>query len=66
MGIPINCCCCFVNTYSLDNDLSNGQCYPSFEQPRPGVDLLRLNTLSGTPPTPGTWAYCENNSRGYM
>ena len=24
---------CFVNTYPLDSDLSDGQCYPAFEQP---------------------------------
>ena len=32
----------FPNTYPPDDDLSNGQCYPTFEQPGPDVILALL------------------------
>ena len=38
----------FPNTYPLDSDLSDGQCYPTFEQPRPddrGFDI-QTNSLN--------------------
>ena len=34
---PVDNVVCFVNTYLLDSDLSRGQRYPAFEQPRPGL-----------------------------
>ena len=35
--VDSDCVVCFVNTYPLDSDLSAEECYPAFEQLRPGV-----------------------------
>ena len=36
---PVDNAIGFPNTYPLDSDLSNGQCYPTFEQPGPDLYL---------------------------
>ena len=36
----------FPNTYLLDSDLSDGQCYPTFEQPRPDDRSFDIQTNS--------------------
>ena len=37
---------CFVNTYPLDSDLSDGQRYPPFEQLGPDEYFLCLNVFT--------------------
>ena len=39
---PVNSAIGFPNTYPLEGDLSDGQRYPSFEQPVPGQEKTKL------------------------
>ena len=48
---PLDSAIGFPNTYSLDSDLSSGQCYPSFEQQGPDVCTNYSQARSSVPPT---------------
>ena len=47
---PLDSAIGFPNTYSLDSDLSSGQCYPSFEQQGPDVCTNYSQARSSVPP----------------